>query len=128
MGWIGKALAIVAALAGVGLVATNAFGAQGGNEIANWVYDDSEGRLSLALRGDGKCFIFLLEKRTNLVERVDCKYRIHGGRVKLRTWDGRDGEGYSRLEIEHRRDLNALVILGSTERVLVRQPPDARGE
>ena len=113
---------------GVVALATSVMAASEFDYLATWGYDDANGRLTIDLRADGKCFIFALDNRTDVSKRMDCTYWIHGGRVKLRVRGLRDEEGLNNLQIEHLRDTDTLVILGSTPRILKRQPPETRGE
>jgi hypothetical protein len=113
---------------GVAVLATSVMAASEFDYLATWGYDDADGRLTIDLRADGKCFIFALDNRTAASRRVDCTYWIHGGRVKLRVRGARDGEGLNNLQIEHLRDTNTLVILGATPKILKRQAPETRGE
>ena len=76
--------------------------------------------MTIDLRSDGKC-TFALEVRSNLAERMPCTYWIHGGGIRLRALGERMGEGLNKLEIEHLRDSDTLVILGERRIVLSRR-------
>ena len=89
---------------------------------AEWSTDDERGTVTIQLRADGGCSIYVADSRTESEARKICTYWVHGGRVRLRSRGERIGEGVGALEIEHLRDSDTLVILGETPRVLKRQP------
>jgi hypothetical protein len=91
---------------------------------ATWTGGDATETITIDLRADGKCTFSLLTRATNSTERVACTYWIHGGRVRLRARGQRLGQGLNKLEIEHLRELDELVILGDTPKTLTRTFPN----
>ena len=79
---------------------------------AMWTGGNSTEMITVDLRADGKCTFSLLTRATGSTERVACIYWVHGGRVRLRARGERLGEGLNKLEIEHLRESDTLVILG----------------
>ncbi len=90
---------------------------------AIWTGGDSIETITVDLRADGKCTFSLLTRSTGSTERLACTYWIHGGRVRLRGFGERLGEGLNKLEIEHLRESDTLVILGDTPKTLQRTFP-----
>lgn len=85
-----------------------------------WTHTDDRGTLSLSLGADGGCEIAAFETATRQTRKSRCRYWIDGSRIRLRMNAPRDVEAFNRLDIEHSRDSNTLIVHGDRPRVLRR--------
>jgi hypothetical protein len=98
-----------------------------GDPVATWGYANRDGTLSVSVDMNGRCAIGGQSRSTGQAFRVECGYWVVGSNVHLRL---RHPSLKSRpvLVLEHRRELDELVVPGDTPLILSRQPLNHRSE